>query len=82
MPRANRYFLSGYIWHITHGCHKKEFLLRFLRDRQRWIYWLFEAKKRFKLVVLNYMVKSNHIHLFLKNQIQATLLILIPEMGI
>ncbi len=63
MPRANRFFLPGYIWHITHRCHKKEFLLRFLRDRQRWIYWLFEAKKRFKLVVLNYMVTSNHIHL-------------------
>jgi putative transposase len=25
--------------------------------------WLFEAKKRFKLSVLNYMVTSNHIHL-------------------
>jgi hypothetical protein len=29
MPRANRYFLPGYIWHITHRCHQKEFLLRF-----------------------------------------------------
>ena len=35
MPRANRYFLPGYIWHITHRCHKKEFLLKFARDRQR-----------------------------------------------
>jgi putative transposase len=63
MPRANRFFLPEYIWHITHRCHKKEFLLKFLRDRNRWIYWLFEAKKRYKLVVLNYSVTSNHIHL-------------------
>ena len=28
MPRANRYFLPGYIWHITHRCHKKEYLLK------------------------------------------------------
>ena len=63
MPRANRYFLPGYIWHITHRCHKKEFLLKFLKDRQRWLYWLLEAKRRFKLVVLNYTVTSNHIHL-------------------
>ena len=63
MPRANRYFLPGYIWHIIHRCHKKEFLLKFLKDRQRWMYWLFEAKKRFKLIVLNYSVTSNHIHL-------------------
>ncbi len=26
MPRAQRHYLPGYIWHITHRCHKKEFL--------------------------------------------------------
>ena len=63
MPRANRYYIQGQVWHITHRCHKQEFLLRFRRDRQRWRYWLFEAKKRYGLQVLNYMVTSNHIHL-------------------
>ena len=24
-------------WHITHRCHKREFLLKFARDRQRWL---------------------------------------------
>ncbi len=33
MPRANRHFVSGHVWHITHRCHKKEFLLKFARDR-------------------------------------------------
>jgi hypothetical protein len=28
--------------------------------------WVFEAKKRFGLSVLNYMVTSNHIHLLVK----------------
>jgi putative transposase len=28
-----------------------------------WISWLFEAKKRYRLRVLNYMATSNHIHL-------------------
>jgi REP element-mobilizing transposase RayT len=51
------------VWHITHRCHKKEFLLKFSRDRRRWLSWLFEAKKRFGLSVLNYVVTSNHIHL-------------------
>jgi hypothetical protein len=23
MPRANRHFLPGHIWHITHRCHRK-----------------------------------------------------------
>ena len=68
MPRAHRYFLPGHVWHITHRCHKKEFLLKFVRDRERWRVWLFEARKRYGLCVLNYIVTSNHIHLLLLDQ--------------
>jgi putative transposase len=67
MPRASRHYIPGYVWHITHRCHKKEFLLRFGRDRCRWLQWLFEAKKRFGLSVLNYTVTSNHIHLLVRD---------------
>jgi putative transposase len=63
MARANRHHIPGQIWHITHRCHKKEFLLKFARDRKRWLQWLFEAKKRYGLQILNYTVTSNHIHL-------------------
>jgi len=49
--------------HFPNERGKKEFLLRFLKDRKRWIHWLFEAKKRFGLRILNYVVTSNHIHL-------------------
>ncbi len=63
MPRANRYYAPGLIWHITHRCHKQEFLLKFAKDRARWVGWLYEAKKRYGLCVLNYIVTSNHIHL-------------------
>lgn len=68
MPRAHRYFLSGYLWHITHRCHRKSFLLKFAKDRRRWIHWLFEARKRFGLRVLNYIVTSNHVHLLVEDQ--------------
>jgi putative transposase len=67
MPRASRHYIPGYVWHITHRCHKKEFLLKFARDRNRWLYWLFEAKKRFGLSILNYTVTSNHIHLLVRD---------------
>jgi putative transposase len=63
MARAKRHYLSGHAWHITHRYHKREFLLKFARDRRRWMEWLFQAKKRYRLSVLNYMVTSNHIHL-------------------
>jgi putative transposase len=76
MPRANRCFLPGYVWHITHRCHKREFLLKFARTRQRYLHWLYQARKRFPVEVLNYTVTSNHVHLIVrdlggKNEIPA-----------
>ena len=71
MPRANRHFLPGHVWHITHRCHKKDFLLKFARDRDCWRHWLFEAKKRYGLCVLNYIVTSNHIHLLVRDRGQG-----------
>ncbi len=49
---------TAVIWHITHRYHKKEFLLKFSKDRERWISWLYEARKRYGLCVLNYVVTS------------------------
>ena len=67
MARAQRHYIPGYIWHITQRCHKREFLLRFAKDRHRWMQWLFEAKRRYGLTILNYIVTSNHIHLLVKD---------------
>ncbi|MBI5583101.1 MAG: hypothetical protein HY892_04700 [Deltaproteobacteria bacterium] len=60
MPRANRYFTPGQIRHITHRCHKREFLLKFAKDRQSWLVCLFEARKRFGLTILDYLVNSGN----------------------
>lgn len=68
MPRASRHFLAGHVWHITQRCHQREFLLKFARDRRRWRHWLFEAKRRYGLQVLNYQVLSNHVHLLVREQ--------------
>ena len=66
MARAKRHYIPGHVWHITHRCHKRTFLLKFAKDRSRWIEWLYRAKKRYRtLSVLDYMVTSNHIHLLL-----------------
>ena len=63
MPRANRHFIPGHVWHLTHRCHEHDWLLKFVCDRRRWLAWLFEARKRYGLTILNYIVTSNHIHL-------------------
>ena len=67
MPRANRHYIPGCVWHITHRCHKKEFLLKFARDRRRYLQWMFEARKRYGLCILNYTVTSNHVHLLVRD---------------
>jgi len=63
MPRANRHLIPGLIYHITNRCHKREYLLRFARDKERWLHWLLRAKSCYGLTILGYTVMSNHIHL-------------------
>ena len=62
MARAKRHYIPDQVWHITQRCHKRDFLLKFKQDSHRWNQWLFEAKRRFGLVVLNYVVTLNHVH--------------------
>jgi len=34
VARAKRHYISGQVWHITDRCHKRDFLLRFAKDRR------------------------------------------------
>jgi len=61
--RGKLFFIPGIVWHITHRCHNRDFLLKFIKDKKRWLYWLFQAKKKYGLTILSYAVTSNHIHL-------------------
>ena len=63
MSRAKLFHVPDLIWHLTHRCHNQDFLLKFHRDKRRLLFWLFQAKKRYKLCILNYAITSNHIHL-------------------
>ena len=46
MPRANRYILPGHIWRVPRSCHKQKFLLKFVKDRRAWLYWLYQTRRR------------------------------------
>ena len=48
MARAKRHYIPGHVCHITHRCHKQAFLLKFAKDRSRWIEGLYRAKKRYR----------------------------------
>jgi putative transposase len=63
VPRANRYILPGYIYHLTHRCHDRKFLLKFAKDRDQYRRRLRHAVKKFDLALLGYNITSNHVHL-------------------
>ena len=68
MARANRHFIPGQIWHITHRCHKRDFLLKLAKDRRGWMKWLYEAQLRYGVLVFNFIATSNHVHLLLLDE--------------
>ena len=67
MARAKRHYIFGHVWNITHRCHKKDFLLKNAKDRHRWLQWLYEARKRYNLVILDYVVTLNHVYLLVQD---------------
>ncbi len=63
MPRANRCILPGEIYHLTHRCHDKKFLLRFGLDRTEYCSRLRECVRVHNVSLLDYCVTCNHTHL-------------------
>ena len=47
---------------------QKRILLKLIMDRRKWVQWLYKAKKNYGLVILNYTVTSNHIHLLVQDE--------------
>ena len=62
MARANRFMQPGMIYHLTHRCHDRSFLLRFARDRCEYRERLRQASKQFDVSLLDYCLTSNHTH--------------------
>ncbi|MDT8390626.1 MAG: transposase [Lentisphaeria bacterium] len=61
MPRPQ---IENCCVHVTHRCHRRQFLLDTDIDRKQYVKRLWEAKTRFTRVrILNYCVTSNHVHL-------------------
>ena len=63
MPRANRYIVPGNIYHLTHRCHDRKFLLKFARDRDGYRRRLRQAALEFEVSLLTYNLTCNHVHL-------------------
>jgi putative transposase len=65
MARANRLSGHGGIFHVTHRCHNREFLLKFACDRDGYRAKLRQRLREFEVALLDYCITSNHVHLLL-----------------
>ena len=65
MPRASEYLQEGYTYHLTQRCHNREFLLRFVRDRDAYREWFREGVARHGVPVYGFCLTSNHVHVVL-----------------
>ena len=68
MSRANRLPKQGGVFHLTHRCPNRAFLLRFARDRNAYRAKLREYLGRYDLWLLDYGLTSNHVHLLVDAQ--------------
>ena len=68
MPRANRYFVPGKFYHLTHRCHDRQFLFKFVRDRNQYRQLLWSSLRQFPVSVLAYCITSNHTHLLARSE--------------
>ncbi len=66
MPRGlHRYYGAGHLHFITCSCYRRLPLLRSARSRDRFLSVLEQTRKRYRFVVVGYVVMPEHIHLLL-----------------
>ena len=58
MPRASRYMVEGYTYHLTHRCHDRQFLLKFKQERDAYREWLRIGVQRYGVSVFGYGTDS------------------------
>lgn len=63
MARANRLGIDGGIFHLTHRCHNRTFLLKFGCDRDGYRATLRKHLREFQIALLDFCITSNHVHL-------------------
>jgi putative transposase len=54
---------AGGVFHVTHRCHNRSFLLKFARDRDGYRSKLREHLRQFHVSILDYCITCNHVHL-------------------
>ena len=66
MPRGRRYIVPGCVYHVTHRCHNRAFLLWFKKDRTAYRKLLRLRLQEANVALLSYCITCNHVHLLVR----------------
>jgi putative transposase len=61
----HRFYGAGELHFITCSCYRRMPLFRFARSRDRFLWVLEQTRRRYRFVVVGYVVMPEHIHLLL-----------------
>jgi REP element-mobilizing transposase RayT len=70
-PRLRRYYGAGYLHFITTSCYRRQPLLRNPRDRDLFLSVLEQVRRRYRFVLVGYVVMPEHIHLLVSEPERA-----------
>ena len=60
--------VEGGLFHLTHRCHNRAYLLKFSCDRNAYRSKLREGLQQFEVSLLDYCLTANHVHLLIDAQ--------------
>jgi putative transposase len=66
MGRQLRIFYSGYAYHVIARGNERKNIFRDDGDRKKFLAIVKEAKEKFEVIVIAYVLMSNHYHLIIE----------------
>ena len=62
MPRIARFVSPGYCYHITQRANNRQYILKDDKDKRKYLYWVEEYRKKYKVEIFAYCLMNNHVH--------------------
>ena len=65
-PSPRRFIKPGYVYHLVARGNNKQVIFRGSEDFQKYLYLLEDARKKFSVLIYNYVLMDNHVHLLVE----------------
>ena len=73
MPRIARFVIQDHFYHITQRGNNQKIIFHDDQDRKRYLLWMEEYRTKYAVKIFAYCLMSNHVHLIIMPNEQASL---------